>query len=429
MTKLTDYYNIQVTQSTSAVTRKDFKTLAFISEHAVFSERYRLYSSVDSLLEDGFTEDSVEYKAATRAFGQKNVPSYVVFGRKQVPSVNGAITTLTNNYTYTLTVSGTEYTFTSDANATAIEVVAGLKAAYDLNPKTSITFTDNLDGTFDVASSVDWSITSGNGITLTNGTSTESWVDAINALKRANKDWFGLTVSTRDGGEQLAIAEYMESDTRFFYAATNDAVAPTSGTTDIGSVLAGIDANHTAVFFHTKADEQYPDVALMAYQLQEEPGTSDWAPKELFGVTPDVFTDTESNYLKGKNYTTFEEINGISTTHGCKTAGGEWVDRIIGVMEYVARLQEDFWSTTVNSKKVPYTNEGASVFRAIIMSENQRGIAKSFIAPTPAPVIYMPDVLSIDSNTRMQRRYEGIKISWRLAGAIRFVGVSLTVTA
>ena len=47
---------------------------------------------------------------------------------------------------YTLTVNGTGYTFTSDATATAEEIIAGLKVDVDAGSE-PIVFTDNLDGT------------------------------------------------------------------------------------------------------------------------------------------------------------------------------------------------------------------------------------------------------------------------------------------
>lgn len=62
------------------------------------------------------------------------------------------VTTVTNAGVYTVTINGNAITYTADGDATALEIAAGLKAAFDLETAMSglATCVDNLDGTVTV---------------------------------------------------------------------------------------------------------------------------------------------------------------------------------------------------------------------------------------------------------------------------------------
>ena len=91
-------------------------------------------------------------------------------------------------------------------------------------------------------------------------------------------------------------------------------------------------------------------------------------------------------------------------------------------------MKERLWQRMANSKKIPYTSAGAAIIEAEIRAQLNDGIRVGGLAESPSPKVDVPDVLTLSSNVRAQRIFEGITFDARLAGAIHFVKISGTVT-
>jgi hypothetical protein len=426
MTVVTDFIDVQISRDTTPVARESFNIPLFIAEHTVFSERVRTYNSITGVQEDGFTVGSPVYVAATKAFSQEIRPSQFLVGRKQVDGVDGSIATVTNLGVYTLTINNVEFEFTADGTATAIEIVAGLKAAYDLAPIAGITFTDSLDGTFDVVvapAGTAWSIKGSSNIALVNQTSTETWPDAIAAVSAENGTWFGLNIQSHTDADILAVAAYIETLDKVFGYSSSAAAIKTTATTDIASQLKALGYTKTYGIYSPSADTEYPEIAWTAYQLQEQPGSNDWFAKTLIGVTPYKLTATETTNLRNKNIASYETVGGVSVTTGSKVASGEFIDVLVFILWMKARITERYWARFVNSKKIPCTQAGLAIFEAELRSQIAEGIRVGGLDEVPAPQVFVPRVLDIDSNLRAMRRVEGITFNARLAGSVQFVQV------
>ena len=426
MTVLTDIIQVQISRETQAVSRAAFNIPLFISEHTAFAERARTYTSIAGVAED-FGSGSSAYEAALRYFGQELVPSTIVIGRKQVNGVDGSVKTVSNSTEYTLTINGVKIAFTSDASATAIEIVAGLKAAFTAATSiTGVNFTNNLDGTFDidvVTPGAAWSVKSSDNLNLVKKASVETWPDAISAVEQANNEWIVLNAETHADADILAIAEAIEAREKIYGTSTSSAAVKTSVTTDIASQLKALGYQKTFLMWKADADENYPECALSAYQIQPLPGSNTWAYKSLTGTSTDKLTATESINLKAKNVVTYENIGGVNATTGGKMVGGEFIDIMVGVLWLTARMRERIWFRMVNTSKIPYTNAGIAIIEAEVRAQLQEGIRNNFLADSPAPVIRVPDALSVDPNLRATRTLEDLSFEARLAGAIHFVTI------
>lgn len=426
MTVLTDIIQVQISRETQAVSRAAFNIPLFLAEHTTFSERARTYTSFSAIAED-FNSGTSVYEAAARYFGQELVPATVVIGRKQIDGVVGSISPVSNNTEYSVTINGVAVKATSDADATAVEIAAALKAAFDIAVGiTGVNFVDNLDGTFDVdvvTPGSAWSITSSSNVTLTNKASTESWPDAIDAVEFENSQWIALNAETHEDADILAIAEVIEAREKVYITSTSSAAAKTAVTTDIISQLKDLGYQKTAIMWKGDADENYPECAWTAYQIQPLPGSNTWAHKTLTGTSVDKLTGTETTNLKNKNANTYESIGGVNATTGGKMVGGEYIDIMIGVLWLTARMRERIWFRMVNSSKIAYTNAGIAIIEAEVRAQLQEGIRNNFLADSPSPVIFVPDALSVDPNLRATRVLEDLTFEARLAGAIHFVTI------
>lgn len=425
MTVLTDIISVQISRETQAVSRAAFNIPLFIDEHTAFHERARTYTSITAVGED-FGSSSKVYEAALRFFGQELVPSTIVIGRKQVNGVDGLINTVSNSTAYSVTVNGTKVEVTSDGTATAVEIVAALKTAFTAAAITGVNFTDNLDGTFDVdvaTPGAAWSVKASSNITLNNKASVETWPDAITAVEAANSEWIGLTISSHTKADVLAVAEAIEAREKIFGTSSSAADIKTNTAGNLAAELKALGYQKTFVMWKSDADANYPECALMAYQLQPLPGSNTWVYKTLTGTVTDKLTGTETTNLKANNVITYENIGGVAATTGGKMAGGEFIDVMVGVLWLTARLRERIWFRMVNTQKIPYTNAGIAIIEAEVRAQLSEGIRNNFLADSPAPVISVPDALSVDPNLRATRTLEDLSFEARLAGAIHFVSI------
>jgi hypothetical protein len=426
MTVLTDIIQIDISRETAAVTQTNFNVPMFVSAHTRFSERARAYSSLTAVAED-FAATDKAYIAAQKLFGQTLKPAQIIMGRRLVPSSTISVSAAVVG-TYTMTINNVPFTYVASGSPTTITIAAGLKTAYNVTPVSGVTVTDNLDGTLTVASTIGYSLEVTTNMTYSNSPSTESWVDTINAITIVNSVWYAVMIESHLDADILAVAGQIEGMKKVFATSSSVADIKTSGTTDIFSQLQALGYQRTFGLWSATADTEYPEAAWVGYQLQEQPGSNTWAYKALSGATVSQLSDTESTNLHNKNVSTYERVGGLNSTIGAKMFGGEWIDVIIFVDWLEARMKERLWSRLANSKKIPYTAAGAAIIEAEIRAQLNDGIRVGGLATSPAPTVSVPDVLTLSTNTRALRIFEGITFEARLAGAIHFIKVQGTVT-
>uniref|UniRef100_A0AAU6VXU9 Tail sheath protein n=2 Tax=unclassified bacterial viruses TaxID=12333 RepID=A0AAU6VXU9_9VIRU len=426
MTVLTDIIEINISRETAAVAQTNFNVPLFVSAHTRFPERARTYSSLLAVAED-FSPTDTAYIAAQKLFGQVLTPAQVVIGRRLVPSSTVNISNVAAG-TYTLTINDIPFSFVATGSDTAIIIAAGLKTAYQVTPIANVTVTDNLDGSLTVASTVGYSLAVTTNMTQANSPSIEAWGTTISEITLVNNTWYALMIESHLDADIINVAAQIEAMKKVFATSSQSSDVKTTSTTDVFSQLEALGYQRTFGLYSATADTQYPECAWVGYQLQEQPGSNTWAYKALSGVTVSTLSETESQNIQNKSASTYENVGGLNSTIGAKMFGGEWIDVIIFVDWLEQRMKERLWSRMVNSKKIPYTAAGAAIIEAEIRAQLNDGIRVGGLAPSPAPTVEVPDVLSMSQNTRAQRIFEGIKFEARLAGAIHFVKIAGTVT-
>lgn len=427
MTRLTDIIEIHISRETLAVAQTNFNVPLFISAHTNFAERARVYSSLLDVADDFGTTESA-YIAAQKLFGQQLVPSNIVIGRRQVPSATINVAEVIVGQTYTMTVNDIVFSYTALTGDDASDIAAGIRAAYQVTPITGITTTDNLDGTLTVVSTVDWSLKVSAGLTKASAPAVETWPDTLAAVQNENDTWYAVVIESHLTADVLAVAGVVEAQKKIFATSSSASDIKTSSTTDLFSQLQALGYQRTFGIWSATADTQFPEAAWVGYQLQEQPGSNTWAYKGLTGVTVSKLTPTEATNIKTKAGSTYEVVGGTASTIGAKMFGGEWIDVMVFVDWLEARMTERLWFRMRNSKKIPYTAAGATMIEAEIRAQLNDGIRVGGLADSPAPTVFIPDVLSVSPNMRAQRIFEGITFEARLAGAIHFVKIQGTVT-
>lgn len=427
MSDLDDVISIVLTRESTPVATASFQIPLVLATFTNFSERTRTYSSITGIAEDFDSTDNV-YLIATRLFGQSTVgavPPSIVVGRRQVDSVNGSVATVANSTAYTVTINGTVFSFTSDIDATATEIVTGLKAAYDLAPITGITFTDNLDGTFVVAvvtPGTAWSIIASSNLTLVNVSPTETWVDALDAVNLDNDSWYELITETHVAADQEALSDAIQAQRKIFGLSSQDAVAPTTGVTDIGFILNAKSAGRTFGVYLPTADTEYPEAVWSGSQLAYTPGSNDWDFKRGVGATVSKLSATSKVNLKAKDWNYYTSKGGVNVFQDGNMFDGTPIDQVIVEDWLYARLQEGIYFRIINSLKIPMTNPGLLIVENEIRSVLAQAEANGAI--DRGWTVETPDVLSIPANLRAQRTAGVFVFRARLAGSIRKIEIN-----
>lgn len=432
MSDLDEIVSIILTRESTAVATASFQIPLVLATFTNFADRTRTYSSFAGVAED-FNAGEAVYKIAQQLFGQSTVgavPPSIIVGRRQVDTVDGSISTVADNTAYTLTIAGpssvtpTAYTFTSDGTATATEIVTGLKAAFTAVPVVGITFTDNLDGTFDVAPvtpGANWSIVAGTGVTLVN-TATETYPDALDAVSEENSGWYLLIADTQDKVIQEALSDRVAAERKIYGLSSADTVAPTTGLTDIGAVLFAKSAGRTFGVYLPTAATEYPEAVWAGSQLAYTPGSNDWDFKRGVGATVSKLNATQLTNLKAKSWNHYIRKGGVNVFMDGNMFDKTPTDQVIVEDWLYARLQEAVYFRLINSLKVPMSNPGLLIIENEIRSVLSQAEANGAI--DRGWTVSTPDVLSIPANMRAQRAAGVFVFRCRLAGSIRRVEIN-----
>lgn len=328
MSELDKIVQISISRESQAIETASFNIPLILAEHTAFSERIRSYSSISAVGAD-FASTSVVYKMASNIFtaGTVKVPEIVV-GRRQVDEVVGTVATVTTGQVYTVTINGTAYSYTAINGDDATDVVLGIKTAYDLAPKVGITFTDNTDGTFDVAVSVlgtAWSLKATSNIILENTSGAETLTEAGEAVELANNQWYVALIETHDSDDVEEFADFIEARRKTFFTATQDPNVLAATLTDIAGILSQSEYERTAVVYHSEADEEYPEASYVGKCLPYTIGSISWNFKGVAGLLPDSFSDTQYNNLVAKNCNRYTRIAGNNCFREGRMANGNFI--------------------------------------------------------------------------------------------------------
>lgn len=443
MADIAEIVNVNISRQTQAVTRLGFGTGLFVGRNYFFGERVQEFASLTAMVDAGIPTGSAEYQAGVAYFGQQVSPTKLLLGR-QAPTLITLTPTVANAAVYSIAIGTTGQTpvtisITSDADATATEIVDALVTAIDNDGDIgSLVIPTNVSDTLTLAKQAtdEIIVQSWTANLAATYTSSETLVAAITAVSEENDAWYGLATYSHLPADILAVAAYTETLNRIYGYSCSEAAIITTGTTDIMSLLqtasyarsfgmydveAGADAD-------TNGSTVYAEMAWIGTMFPTDPGSATWMFKNLAGVTADGITGTQSTNVRNKNGNTYETIQGVSMAREGQMASGEYIDIIRGADWLEARMEERIFSRLVNLPKIPYTDAGVAIIENEIRAQILEGIAAGYLTDEIAFTITVPKVLDVSANEKISRTLPAIKFVAYLAGAIHAVTVNGIVT-
>lgn len=423
---LNDIVNVVITSEIAQVTRQGFGVPLILTPHTEFAERVRVYTSLAGLVSDGFGSTTPAYKAAAALFSQSPRPPRVKVGRRaNLPTHKFTLTPVAKNtHVYRVTISGVTFSYTSDADATATEIVTGLSAAINHESTGSsdaaATGTTTLILTADsaglwldlVADAADFGIACDHA---------DAGIAAdLTAVALEDDDWYGLVTTFNSAAEIAAAAAWVETKTKLYAAASSDTGIIGSGTSDVATTLKTAAYARTAAFYHPQ-NGVFADAAWLGRCLPLTPGSETWKFKTLAGVPAVALTPTQRTNAKGKRAAVYTTIGGINMAEEGVTASGEYID-VVRFRDWLgSRMQEDVFALLARSSKVPFTDSGIAGIESVVRGVLDEGVKAGGLSPSPEPTVSAPLASAVSSSDRAARTLPGVQWSARLAGAVHIV--------
>lgn len=428
-----DIVNVNISRTTTAVSRKAFGVPLFMGLNRVTSLVYEEYTSTADMITAGYLTTDAEYLAGLALFSQAISPPKLAIGRREVDVSTLSVSAVANSTLYRVTINGTDFDFTSDVSATALEIVTGLKAAIDGGSEPVTTGTIAADAftiTNDVSGARD-SIVISTNLALAH-TATQSLTADVAAIQIVNDEWYALVAHTHTKADILELAGVIEQLKKVYAYSTADAdvvdTAASPSATDVASELQALSYARTFGLYDPDANTAFPESAWLGVMLPKDPGSATWKFKTLVGQDADALTSTQKTNAKAKSINTYQEIGGVSMTAEGVVAEGEYIDVIRGIDWLESRMEERVFGTLVNNDKVPYTDAGINVIGAEVSAQLNEGIAAGLLADDPAPTVSIPRASEVPVADKLARELKSLTFSAVLAGAIHNITINGTVT-
>ena len=265
---------------------------------------------------------------------------------------------------------------------------------------------------------------------------------ALNACMEENNNWYGLIVTSRTAGVQIAAAAWVEAtELKFFVTASDDTdivdETLSGDTTSIAYTFHSRAYLKTALIYSAFAATEYPDAALLGKLLPLDPGSYTAAFKTLAGITVDNLTPTQRQNAFDKLVNVYEYVGGVNILRQGTVSDNEYIDVMIFIDWLTARCREAVYQVLVSLPKVPYTDAGINGIYNALTSPLKTGQNVGGISPTAYDdqkkqiggfYITVPRLQDVPLVDKTARELHNVKFVAFLAGAIHKVFIDGTVT-
>lgn len=424
---LSDIIDVQIVTTGPAVSAAGFGTPLILSTHNYFADRVRFYSDLAGMTSDGFTASDPTYLQASLIFAQNPRPQQVAVGKRNLlPTQRWALTpAVANNTLYQVKVGASTVSYTSDATATATEIIAGLKTAIDAlglaltttDQTTFLRVVATVAGAFFEVESKTPST-----LALAQDHADPGVATDLAAIQLVDDSWYAVVNPFNSRAELAAIAAWVEGQLKLFLATTQDTAVMTAaydatGAADVGSDLHRLNYARTALMYHPNS-ASFAGAAWAGKCLPLDPGSETWKFKTLGGVAATTLTATQRNNLRAKFVNWYETLAGVSVTQDGVVSDAEFIDVIRGRDWLQARLREDLFSRLVNARKLPFTDAGIAVIEAAVRARLKNAVDVGFLASNPAPTVTVPLAANVSQVDKANRYLANVLFDATIAGAI-----------
>lgn len=448
------HVQVTATVNNAGIAKQGFGLTGVLSYTGLFAERKRVYTRLADLITDGFASDGPEALAVAKILGQSPHPTQVAIlrgTRKPTQRYVLNVSAVRHLHKYQIKVKGegvtpTTVEYTSDANATDAEIVAGLVLALNAvvgknflaaGAASPFTVTADAVGEYFTLEVLDTS-----ALSIAQNHADPGIALDLAEIQVADPNWYYLDTSFNSEAMVLAAAAWVEATPFKGYivdlvdSAIENTAAPGA---DVAAQLKALGYKRTLYSYHRKPNERMG----AAWQGRVSPLTvGSWTPayKTLTGVTADTFTATQIANLDAKKCSYYKVEADVSITWEGKVAHADFLffDNTVALDFVIDDIQKSVFAAKRALNKVAYTDEDiqtvikGAVEGAINRAKSDKHKIVALGTPgdpdDPEPSVSFPRVKDIDPSARALRQLPDGSVSFRLQGAVHSSLIDLTVT-
>ncbi len=379
-------------------------------------------------------------KELTALFGQSRTPTRVIVGRRSPAAPEEELITVDTAAagTYTVTIDGTDHTYTASGTDDVDAIALGLQGAIESGrgaPGGEVVAlaTGALVQVLARSPGDTFALTLGgdNAANMSQVNTPEvpaSRTSATQGIIDAGIDFFFVIESAYPDDITIAIdyAQYLSTQKRMYlYRSTDEQVLVDASSTDDWSRLSALNLEFVGPFYTSgqRNVEQSSTAAAVAIWSSYEPGTLTWVHHRVAGILGEPITEGQYPTLirKRGNWVNFDRVTNVTQTLGGLVSSGEFGDNIRLREAINDRIKTRVLALLLIVPKLPFTEQGLQTLAAAVSgsvaefgSNDDRpgGVIGSSIDVTVTDV---EDISDADKLTRIVR---GVRWSAKLAGAI-----------
>ena len=275
------------------------------------------------------------------------------------------------------------------------------------------------------------------GRKLTGLDGTETWEEALTAMKEDNNEWYVFSIDSKILADLESGADWSESNKRLMIISDDDPnIIDSVG--DIAEYINTQNYDRSTVMYHPDADggvdDPYINFAWAGLMLTFEPGEANWLHKTLSAVASYKLTTAQRAIIEGKKGNYYSEIAGLNKTLGDGTVGsGEYIDIIRFTDWLEAHIQTLVYTFIGQLPKVPFTDPGIQGTKSKVDEALQDGVDIGGLAPpdeegNPSYTTTVPLSADVSVVDKANRILNDIKFTAIYAGAINRFGINGTIS-
>lgn len=435
---LDDITTVNISIDTASVDVAAFGVPMVAAYHTHNTDFFRIYSSSTGLADmvtDGFDTGEPAYLAATKFVSSTPRVSTFVVGRRehswqQVVKLTPVITSSVVN-TFSGTVNGVAWTFTSDITPTLAEVCTGIAGSIGAISGVTAVGTSGTHVVVTVTAAA--SLASVGSLVATPSTSrlksedvtVDSNVAAdLSAIQAANDSWYGFVIDSPSDEAKQDAADWAEARIKLFGTDINGTRAlDSTDTTDTASTMKATAYSRTFGVYHSDATA-FAAAAWMGKKFPRDPHFGDtWNFATLSGVTVENLSSTALASLTGKCVNRYVTIAGLEITQCGYTFEGanNYIDLVTGRDEMHARIQEGVF-TLLATGQLQYSDKSVDLVCQNILRILDVFVKGGFLlGGADAPTCTGPKVADVPDADKLARNLPDINFTANLASRIHTV--------
>jgi len=247
-----------------------------------------------------------------------------------------------------------------------------------------------------------------------------SITETLNNLINTNNEWYRVMLESKELKDIKEVSEWCESNNKMLYTQLN--------TTEIGTDFE--ERKRTVLDYKENTDCLAS--GHLGYAVTRVPGSFTNKFTNIKGITADRLSDAKVIEIKNKNMNPFiRSFASVGINEGVLangvTANGEYIDHVESMDWIKYRIQYEIARLFVDSKKVPYTDDGIQSIAIAVTNALEDAVSKNIILrQSNGNPAFKVEFLSLDEipvEMRKKRKLVGITFEYVEAGAIESVDI------